>query len=187
MDILEYGVPAVWHREFTVQGFDPVDQVLKKFVEFCTHLELCEPSADKPKDKKSSKPKNARKHEADVPNKPAGEKKFYCDLHRRNKAHNTKDCYELKQCTKPAKQGEARKDMDKVTYKDLNTFVNTKVTAALKKAKKNLKKEKKNKQVKLNAFDKFRMLNVNKSSNNKDKQDAYVSINMDDGSSGNSK
>eukprot|EP00957_Ditylum_brightwellii_P023362 1763172-Ditylum_brightwellii.AAC.1 len=26
LDILEYGVPALWHREFTVQGFDPVDQ-----------------------------------------------------------------------------------------------------------------------------------------------------------------
>eukprot|EP00957_Ditylum_brightwellii_P179075 13641383-Ditylum_brightwellii.AAC.1 len=26
MDILEYGVPALWCREFTIQGFDPVDQ-----------------------------------------------------------------------------------------------------------------------------------------------------------------
>eukprot|EP00957_Ditylum_brightwellii_P174149 13258959-Ditylum_brightwellii.AAC.1 len=26
LDILEYGVLALWHREFTVQGFDPVDQ-----------------------------------------------------------------------------------------------------------------------------------------------------------------
>eukprot|EP00957_Ditylum_brightwellii_P096750 7368427-Ditylum_brightwellii.AAC.1 len=25
MDILEYGVPVSWHREFTVQEFDPVD------------------------------------------------------------------------------------------------------------------------------------------------------------------
>eukprot|EP00957_Ditylum_brightwellii_P060744 4611992-Ditylum_brightwellii.AAC.1 len=39
LDILEYRVPASWHREFTVQGFDPVDQGLQKFVEFCTHLE----------------------------------------------------------------------------------------------------------------------------------------------------
>eukprot|EP00957_Ditylum_brightwellii_P082044 6238588-Ditylum_brightwellii.AAC.1 len=36
LDILEYGVPASWRREFTVQGFDPVDQGLKKFVDFCT-------------------------------------------------------------------------------------------------------------------------------------------------------
>eukprot|EP00957_Ditylum_brightwellii_P052129 3953066-Ditylum_brightwellii.AAC.1 len=26
LDILEYGVPVTWRREFTVQGFDPVDQ-----------------------------------------------------------------------------------------------------------------------------------------------------------------
>eukprot|EP00957_Ditylum_brightwellii_P010797 818617-Ditylum_brightwellii.AAC.2 len=29
MDILECGVPASWHRDFTVQGFDPLDQGLK--------------------------------------------------------------------------------------------------------------------------------------------------------------
>eukprot|EP00957_Ditylum_brightwellii_P096424 7343410-Ditylum_brightwellii.AAC.1 len=39
LDILEYGVPASWHREFTVQEFDPVDQGLQQFAEFCTPLE----------------------------------------------------------------------------------------------------------------------------------------------------
>eukprot|EP00957_Ditylum_brightwellii_P191031 14545703-Ditylum_brightwellii.AAC.1 len=62
------------------------------------------------------------------------------------------------------------------TYKDLNMFVNAKVTAALKKATKFFKKERKDKQVELNAFDKFRTLNVNKSSNNKDEHDTYASI-----------
>eukprot|EP00957_Ditylum_brightwellii_P080948 6157636-Ditylum_brightwellii.AAC.1 len=28
LDILEFGVSASWRREFTVQGFDPVDQGL---------------------------------------------------------------------------------------------------------------------------------------------------------------
>eukprot|EP00957_Ditylum_brightwellii_P058495 4435982-Ditylum_brightwellii.AAC.1 len=49
MDILEYGVFPSWRREFTVQGFDPVDQGLQKFVEFCTRLELCEPGEGEPK------------------------------------------------------------------------------------------------------------------------------------------
>eukprot|EP00957_Ditylum_brightwellii_P199110 15177550-Ditylum_brightwellii.AAC.1 len=44
LDILEYGVSSSWCREFTVQGFDPADQGLSKFVEFCTRLESCEPS-----------------------------------------------------------------------------------------------------------------------------------------------
>eukprot|EP00957_Ditylum_brightwellii_P120018 9159229-Ditylum_brightwellii.AAC.1 len=146
MDILEYGVPAVWHREFTVQGFDPVDQGLENVVKFCTHLELCEPSVDKHKDKKSSKSKNAGKYKTDAPTKPASEKKFYCDLHEHNKTHDTKDCYKLKRHTKRTKQGKEHKDTDKTTYKGLNAFVNAKVTAALKKAKKKFKREKKDKQ-----------------------------------------
>eukprot|EP00957_Ditylum_brightwellii_P196666 14984466-Ditylum_brightwellii.AAC.2 len=28
LDILEYGVQGLWFREFTVQGFDPVEQGL---------------------------------------------------------------------------------------------------------------------------------------------------------------
>eukprot|EP00957_Ditylum_brightwellii_P157005 11948700-Ditylum_brightwellii.AAC.1 len=51
LDIMEYRVPALLCREFTVQGFDPVDQGFRKFVEFCTHLESCEPSTNKIKDK----------------------------------------------------------------------------------------------------------------------------------------
>eukprot|EP00957_Ditylum_brightwellii_P109600 8359411-Ditylum_brightwellii.AAC.1 len=49
MDILEFGVPTSWRKEFTVQGFDPVDQGIRKFVEFCTWLELCVPSGPGPK------------------------------------------------------------------------------------------------------------------------------------------
>eukprot|EP00957_Ditylum_brightwellii_P076750 5833666-Ditylum_brightwellii.AAC.1 len=73
-------------------------------------------------------------------------------------------------------------DADKVTYKDLNMFVNTKVTTALKKAKKYLKQQKQEKQVKLNAFDKFGTLNV-KSSDNEDKPSVYASIDVDNNNS----
>eukprot|EP00957_Ditylum_brightwellii_P120780 9212565-Ditylum_brightwellii.AAC.1 len=103
LDILECGVPASWHRKFTVQGFVPVDQGLRKFVEFCTRLESCEPRTDKPKDEKSPRSRNAGKRKADTPTKPAGEKNFYCDIHGHNETHNTEDCFELKQCTKHAK------------------------------------------------------------------------------------
>eukprot|EP00957_Ditylum_brightwellii_P093386 7110545-Ditylum_brightwellii.AAC.1 len=92
LDMLEYRVPARLCREFTVQGFDPVDQDLRKLVEFCTRLESCESSTDKPKDEKSTRSRNTGKHKADKPTKPAGEKKFYCNMHGRNKMHNTKDC-----------------------------------------------------------------------------------------------
>ena len=55
LDILEFGVPASWRREFTVQGFDSMDQGLRKFVEFCTRLESCEPSKADPKVEKPEK------------------------------------------------------------------------------------------------------------------------------------
>eukprot|EP00957_Ditylum_brightwellii_P072561 5514113-Ditylum_brightwellii.AAC.1 len=29
LDILEFGVPSSWRREFTVQGFNPADQGLR--------------------------------------------------------------------------------------------------------------------------------------------------------------
>eukprot|EP00957_Ditylum_brightwellii_P179879 13702939-Ditylum_brightwellii.AAC.1 len=54
LDILKYGVPASWHREFMVQGVDPVDQGLQKCVDFCTRLEWCEPSKGKAKGEKPS-------------------------------------------------------------------------------------------------------------------------------------
>ena len=84
LDILEYGVPASWRREFTVQGFDPVDQGLQKFVDFCTRLESCEPSKGKAKGEKSSKSKTVGKRKAKVSTTPtpsAGKKKFYCKMH----------------------------------------------------------------------------------------------------------
>eukprot|EP00957_Ditylum_brightwellii_P183513 13978891-Ditylum_brightwellii.AAC.1 len=62
-------------------------------------------------------------------------------MHGPNKTHNTKDSFELKQRAKHAKADANRGGADKVSYKDLNTFVNAKVTAALSKAKKNQKKK----------------------------------------------
>eukprot|EP00957_Ditylum_brightwellii_P183944 14011273-Ditylum_brightwellii.AAC.1 len=49
LEIMQYGVPASWYRELTVQRFDPVDQDLQKILEFCACQESCEPSMEKPK------------------------------------------------------------------------------------------------------------------------------------------
>eukprot|EP00957_Ditylum_brightwellii_P032547 2466156-Ditylum_brightwellii.AAC.1 len=64
-------------------------------------------------------------------------------MHGPNRTHSTKDCFELKRCTKRAKADANHGGADKVSYKDLNAFVNAKVTAALSKAKKNQKKKEK--------------------------------------------
>eukprot|EP00957_Ditylum_brightwellii_P210258 15364748-Ditylum_brightwellii.AAC.1 len=93
-----------------------------------------------------------------MPTKPTGEKRFYCDMHRRNKSHNTEDCFELKRRTKCTKPDETHKDADK----------------------------KKEKQAKLNAFDKFRTLNV-ESSNAEDKPNTHAPTNVDNDDSSTSR
>eukprot|EP00957_Ditylum_brightwellii_P148489 11305682-Ditylum_brightwellii.AAC.1 len=89
--------------------------------------------------------------------------KFYCEMHEHNMTHNTKDCFELNRRAKCTKANPNQVDKRQMSYKDLNAFINAKVTAALKKAQKE-KKEKKTKKVTINAFDKFRFLNVDSSS-----------------------
>eukprot|EP00957_Ditylum_brightwellii_P028242 2132983-Ditylum_brightwellii.AAC.1 len=64
-------------------------------------------------------------------------------MHGPNRTHNMKDCFELKRCAKRAKSDANRSEADKVSYKDLNAFVNAKVTAALNKAKKKKQEAKK--------------------------------------------
>eukprot|EP00957_Ditylum_brightwellii_P082625 6282131-Ditylum_brightwellii.AAC.1 len=71
-----------------------------------------------------------------MPTTLAGKRKFYCEMHGHNRTHNTKDCFELKRRVKRAKPSTNQDKADKVSYKDLNVFVNAKVTAALNKAKK---------------------------------------------------
>eukprot|EP00957_Ditylum_brightwellii_P117013 8925507-Ditylum_brightwellii.AAC.1 len=62
-------------------------------------------------------------------------------MHWPNRTHNTKDCFELNQRAKCAKANPSHFKKGKVAYKDLNAFVNAKVTEALKKAKKEQKKK----------------------------------------------
>eukprot|EP00957_Ditylum_brightwellii_P001417 110943-Ditylum_brightwellii.AAC.1 len=142
-----------------------MDQGLRKFVEFCTCLESCEPSKDGPKVEKTTKAKTTGKCKAKfltMPTTTSAGVKYCCKMHRPNRTHNTKDCFELKQCATRAKANTSRDKADKVTYKDLNVFVNAKVTAALNKAKKSQKK-KEAKKVTINAFDKFRNFKVDSS------------------------
>eukprot|EP00957_Ditylum_brightwellii_P184731 14070007-Ditylum_brightwellii.AAC.1 len=62
-------------------------------------------------------------------------------MYGRNMTHNTEDCFELKRRAKRAKASTNCDEVDKVRYKNLNAFVNAKVTAALNKAKKSQKKK----------------------------------------------
>eukprot|EP00957_Ditylum_brightwellii_P148127 11277539-Ditylum_brightwellii.AAC.1 len=129
LDILELGVPLSLCRKFAVQGFDPVDQGLHKFVEFYTCLESCEPSKVEPKGEKPLKSKTAGKRKAKVSTTPtasSADLKFYCEMHMPNRTHNTKDCFELNRRAKRAKANPSHIKTGKAAYKDLNAFVNSK-------------------------------------------------------------
>eukprot|EP00957_Ditylum_brightwellii_P126102 9612998-Ditylum_brightwellii.AAC.1 len=111
---------------------------------------------------------------------PIGKRKFYCNMHGHNRTHDTEDCFEQKwRAAKRAKPNMNCAKTDKVSYKDLNAFDNAKVTAALNKAKKDLKKQMKEKEVNLNAFDKFCSLNV-ECSDEKDKPNKCAHVDVDD-------
>eukprot|EP00957_Ditylum_brightwellii_P014887 1122965-Ditylum_brightwellii.AAC.1 len=84
-------------------------------------------------------------------------------MHGRNRTHDTEDCFELNWRTKCAKPNTNCAETDKVSYKDLNAFLNAKVATILNKAKNNLRNQKKQKEVKLNIFDKFISLNIESS------------------------
>eukprot|EP00957_Ditylum_brightwellii_P143986 10971417-Ditylum_brightwellii.AAC.1 len=143
-----------------------MDQGLPKFVEFCTCLELCEPSEVKPKGEKPSKPKNAGKRRAKVSTTPITMPAGPMIL---------RTVFELNQHAKCAKPNTNCAEANKVSYKDLNAFVNAKVTATLNKAK-IIQKKRKEKEVKLNAFNKFHSMNV-ESSNEEDKPNKHAPIN----------
>eukprot|EP00957_Ditylum_brightwellii_P114885 8761132-Ditylum_brightwellii.AAC.1 len=71
-----------------------------------------------------------------MPTTSSAERKFYCELYGHNMTHDMKDCYEMKRRAKRAKANPNQAEKGKIAYKDLNAFVNAKVTAALKKAQK---------------------------------------------------
>eukprot|EP00957_Ditylum_brightwellii_P209584 15362346-Ditylum_brightwellii.AAC.1 len=63
-------------------------------------------------------------------------------MHGENNTHDTDNCFELNRHKKHTKSDMSQSRKDKLSYKDLNAFVNAKVMAALNKAKKKQKKEK---------------------------------------------
>ena len=170
MEILEYGVPAQYRREFTVQGFDPLTQGLKKFLEFCSRLESCELTMEKPIPKKVAFQEEtvtgSRKRKTLKAEKGSGLRMQYCQLHGENPTHGTAECFELNRRKKRAKefatvQRHEREEKTRIPYKELNAFINAKVDQALQKRSK-AKKAKKasNPDIAINAFEHFRDLEV---------------------------
>eukprot|EP00957_Ditylum_brightwellii_P161340 12284822-Ditylum_brightwellii.AAC.1 len=106
-------------------------------------------------------------------------------MHKDNRTHNMKDCFELNQRAKRAKSNLSHSEKGHVAYKDLNALANAKVMTALKKAKKEQKQAKK---VTINAFNKFHSLNVDSSSKESNHEvNALAAASDDDSDSDNSR
>eukprot|EP00957_Ditylum_brightwellii_P194867 14844729-Ditylum_brightwellii.AAC.1 len=122
-----------------------------------------------------------------MPTASSADLKFYSEMHGPNRTHNTKDCFELNRRAKHKKANPSHFKKGKVAYKNLNAFVNAKVTEALKIAKKE-QKEKKAKKVTINTFDQFRSLKVVSSSKESNhKVNALATASNDDSDSDNSR
>ena len=147
MDVLEYSLPERWRQEMIRQNFQPTEETLKSFVEFCTRLEAYDKFSHKNNkstkssrhgDEKESHKREKRKGSRDT------RRGFYCELHGTNKSHNTSECY-----SRRAKKQRTYKEDSKKTYaKDSNVLIAEQVKKALK-YKSAKKKE-------LHTFTKFR-------------------------------
>ena len=102
VEILEYGVPATYHREFTRQGFDPLTQGLQKFLEFCSRLKACKLTMTLISKKvafSEDTVNDARKKKAKAVKTEKSLSRIcmqYCELHGTNPMHSTTNCFDLK-------------------------------------------------------------------------------------------
>ena len=103
LDILEFGVPSTWQKEFWRQGYDPIARSINDFTDFCERLEFTEDLYDSARgskkrsrtddDQKASKKANSeRKSNAAtirVFKKTRNNK--WCEYHQTS-SHNTNKC-----------------------------------------------------------------------------------------------
>ena len=97
LEIFQYAIPNSWNKEMRRQGFDPLKQSLKEFIDFCERQEESEGFEDKASP--SKKKKDTTRHKSD--NRGSTDKSnngyqkakhSYCKNHGPNNTHNTKDC-----------------------------------------------------------------------------------------------
>ena len=90
LDIAEFGTPNSWQKQMVVQGFDPVNNTVSAFVEFCERLEQTESFKEKEESPKKAKATTGKRKSNEK------EKSYYCKVHKKNSTHDTEDCLTLK-------------------------------------------------------------------------------------------
>ena len=95
LEIMQYAIPNSWNKEMRRQGFDPLQNSLKKFIDFCERQEESEGFHDtNTKNSSSKKKKDSRGHRSDSKDNSNGKKK-YCKVHGENDTHTTNECKTL--------------------------------------------------------------------------------------------
>ena len=156
MDIVEYGVPAMWQHQMVVHGFDPLDHMVAEFIEFCEQMEYTE-TEDNTEMKSKADLKNGQngaklhaKSSAEAQSKKKKcradeeEEEPFCEYHQVY-GHSTGECkVVLTQAKKMRANGEAKKGYGYNHYKksentklkeELHAMVENMVGHALKKSK----------------------------------------------------
>ena len=95
LDLLEFGVPNSWQKQFLMHQFDPQAHTVMEFVEFCERIEATEEPTDGRKNDKAQdtskgkKPedKNKHKHKFNDDNKGNGK---FCLVH--GPGHDSNEC-----------------------------------------------------------------------------------------------
>ena len=137
LDLLEFGVPSVWQREFWRQGWDPIEHSVTEFTEFCERLEFTETMYNETHAKKRPRANtdlngnNGNSKSKIKPNgKKTGKSSKWCELHQTD-THDTSECkIILAQARKMreawsnrSKQPVKKRENDKRQDNELNSIV----------------------------------------------------------------
>ena len=164
IDLLFFGTPNSWRRQFLLQDFDPVDHTINDLVQFCERLELVEedPSQQKvPRKTETSTTKTSKKRRGRTSSEKEEpkEEKQYCLLHSLC-SHMTDDCRvlkaqakKLKSASNTQKSKDGSNNKHGKTREELHTIVEASVAKALKGIQKKRKRDTEEESLNINEID----------------------------------
>ena len=103
LNILEFGVPSTWQKEFWRQGYDPIARSINDFTDFCERLEFTEDLYDsargtKKRSRTEDDQKASKKGNSERKSKPTTSRVFkkarsskWCEYHQTT-SHDTNEC-----------------------------------------------------------------------------------------------
>ena len=185
LDIILYGTPKGWQKEMERQGFDPMLKTVNDVVTFMERIEATEDfDVNAAKSNKVNKMNKKKSPSSTKKDSEKEERKFNCDHHGPNNAHNSEQCFVLHPELKKDKKNNSKNKSwsreaseNKEKAKDNFAFIQKEVAKAMKAHDKKRKaSEEESDDDDLNAFD-LKEFNYNNMDNLKiDSDDDGVSV-----------